>query len=885
VTDDGNFIPPHAASWLLRHLLPVVEREPFIGDLLEGAQEVLVRYGTGRARRWFWRQSLIALLTLHDRRSLSPTQPIGDSRMLNFLADLRHGARLLRRSPGFTLLAVLTLALGVGATTAIFSVADPVLFRALPYPDPNRLVIVGERDADGSMSNVGFLTYRDLTRESRTLERAAAAGDWQITVDDHGAPERVSGQRVSASFFSVLGVHPALGRDFSTTEDAPGNNAVVMLSHSLWARRYGSDSSLVSKTISINGSPYKVAGVLPESFESVASPRAQIWRVLGYDASLPYACRTCRHLRMFARMRPGVTSAEAAVELSALSARLVHEYPKEYPAAGAIVVSLGDATMGGTRPVLWAVLGAAALVLLIAAANVANLQLARTMRREEEFAIRAALGAGRGRLTRQLLAEGLLLAVLGGVMGLLVAWVTLGILVGHLPEQMPRLAAIRLDGVALGVGFGATLLLGIAIGLVPVLRDRRVDVADSLRGGKRLTAGGRHFARAGLVVSEVALALMLLVGAGLLARSLVRLLSVDPGFDPSHLLTLETQATGPNYPDSNAVFRNHERLREVVRAIPGVERVGTSSQLPLGGNVDAYGVVAQDKPLANPELAPYADRYAVSPDFLGAMGISLRRGRAFTDADNSATAPPVVIVSAGLAARIWPGEDPIGKHVRVGGPTSPWFSVIGVVGNIHHRALEANDGSQLYMVERQWRFADNIVALVVRTRGDPSSVARAVRAAVQSVDPTQPISALATMEQVIATSTSQRRLALMLFGAFAAVALALAVAGIYGVLAGAVTERTREIGVRSALGATPASILGMVLMHGARLTGAGLAIGVVGALSLGRFLESLLYGVNAADPVTLVSVAALLALVALAACLLPALRAVGIDPISALRAD
>ena len=877
---------PRLALWLLRLALPASEREPLIGDLVEEMSAIAAERGDARARWWLWRQSAIAIVTLRRGRRVTPHPRFtGDPPMLRFVADLRHAARLLRRAPAFTLLSVITLALGVGATTAIFSVADPVLFQPLPYPTPDRIVLVGDRDADGTMSNLGWLTYRDLAKDTRTLERAAAVGDWQVTLDDHGAPERVAGQRVSADFFSVLGVRPALGRSFTSAEDTPGTNQVVILSHGLWARRYAADTALVGATISINGAPYTVAGVLPESFESVMAPGAQIWRLLGYDASLPYACRTCRHLRMVARMRPGVTSDGAAAELSSLSARLVREYPKEYPAVGAIVVSLGDATMRGARPVLWAVLGASALVLLIAAANVANLQLARAMRREEEFAIRAALGAGRGRLMAQLLAEGLVLAMIGGAVGLVVARVTLGALIGWLPPAMPRLSAIRLDQVALAVGAGITLLLGIAIGLVPALRDRVTGLSDSLRGGKRLTGGRRHLARATLVVAEVALALMLLVGAGLLGRSLVRLLAVDPGFDTRHLLTLQAQATGPKYADTGAVFANHEQLREAIRRLPGVERVATASQLPLGGNVDAYGVTAQDKPLANPELAPYADRYTVSPDFLSTMGIAIRRGRAFTAGDNNVAAPPVVIVSGGLASRLWPGEDPIGKHIRMGGPSGAWRTVVGVAANIHHRALDATESSQVYVPERQWQFADNLIAVVVRTHGDPAALARAVRTAAQAVDPAQPVTALETMEQVVASSTAQRRLALLLFGAFALVALVLAVAGIYGVLAGAVAERTREIGVRSALGASPGAILGMVLLHGARLAGLGLVIGLAGALLLGRFLQSLLFGVGTADPLTLLGVAALLATVAIAACLLPAMRAVGIDPMTALRAD
>ena len=875
--------PPRVALWLLQHLLPEDERESFVGDLLEDLETRLAPHSAEGARRWFWRQTLIALLTLRRRRPIAePIEPAGDSPMLMFLSDLRLGVRLLRRSPAFTILAVLTIALGVGATTAIFSVADPILFRPLPFPRAERLVLIGERDADGSLSNVGYPTYVDFARDATTLERAAAAGSWQVTLDGGGAPERVNGQRVSPTFFSMLGVRLALGRDFNAAEDTPGTNQVVIISHGLWARRYGSDSSIVGKPISINGNAYLLVGVLPASFESVIAPGAEIWRVLGYDTSLPYACRTCRHLRMFARLRTGVTRERASAELNGISARLVREYPKEYPAAGTIVEPLGDATMGSSRPVLWAVLGASILVLLIAGANVANLQLARALRREEEFAIRSALGAGRGRLTAQLVAEGIVLALIGGVVGMLVARATLGALVSRLPATMPRLGAIGLDTTALAVGAMITLLLGVVSGLVPALRG---GGTAALRAGGRRLVGGRHVARAGLVVTEMALALMLLVGAGLLARSLLRLLSVDPGFDATRLLTLQTQASGPKYPDSSSVYANHDRIREAVAALPGVESVGIASQLPLGGNVDSYGVDAQDKPLANPELAPYADRYTVSPDFMETMGIGIRRGRGFTTADNSDVAPLVAIVSGALASRIWPGEDPVGKRIRMGGPNGPWRTVIGVAANIHHRGLDASEATQVYVPERQWIFADNSVALVVRTRGDPESLAHPVRAAVQAVDLTQPITAIESMEQVIAASTAQRRLALLLFVSFAGVALVLAVAGIYGVLAGAVAERTREIGVRTALGAPPRTILVMVLLQGARLAAAGLFLGLIGALSLGRFLHSLLYGVGATDPATLGGVALLLAVVALAACLLPALRALGVDPNTALRAE
>jgi putative ABC transport system permease protein len=395
----------------------------------------------------------------------------------------------------------------------------------------------------------------------------------------------------------------------------------------------------------------------------------------------------------------------------------------------------------------------------------------------------------------------------------------------------------------------------------------------------------RHRARGGLVVGEIALALMLLAGAGLLSRSLVRLMSADPGFDPSRLLTLQVQATGPRYANDRAVFASHDRIREAVLAVPGVTSVGIASQLPLGGNVDGYGVVAEDRPLANPELAPSADRYSVSSDFMRTMGVAVLRGRGFVAADEGDSARRVVIVSAALAARIWPGEDPLGKRVRLGGPDKPWREVVGVARNVRHSGLDAVVTHQVYIPERQWQWADDQVTLVVRTAGDPAAIAAAVRRAVTAVDATQPVTRLATMEQVVATSTAQRRLARLLFAAFAGVALVLAAAGIYGALAGMVAERRREIGLRSALGATPRQIVALVLRQGARLALAGLVLGALGALGVGRVIHGLLYGVQPTDPLTLAAVAGLLALVATAACLIPARRALRVDPMTALRVD
>ena len=854
--------------WLLEHTLRRELAEPVIGDLVEQQE---------RGEVWMLVETISAIWNLHAR-------PRPQAQLLrSILADLRIAVRLLHRSPGFTVASVLTLGLAIGATTSIFSVIEPVLLRPLPYPGAEKLVLVWERNPDGSRDNVGFATFRDLITQSRTLERAAVIGDWQPTLSDHGEPERLQGDRVSWSYFRTLGVQPALGRDFSADEDTPDNNQVVILSYGLWERRYGADPSIVGHAISIDGKPMTIVGVMPASFDNALSPTVRIWRVLGY-LNQPYACRTCHHLRMVARIRPDATLETAQAELDGIHSRLVKAYPKDYASVGMLVGRVQNEMTLATRPALLALTGAVLLVLLIAVANVVSLQLARAMRRAEEFAVRGALGASRSRMIRQLLTEGMLLASLGGAAGLLVAYNGLPLLVARLPQALPRLGAIHVDVFALGVVTAIVLVLALVMGLAPA-RGRFVDLSAELRAGRRLSGTAHHATRATLVVGEVALAVMLLVSAGLLGRSLVRLLDVNAGFETTHLLTLEINSTGSKYRNDTSVFEYHDRVREAVRALPGVTGVAVSNQLPLGGNMDMYAVVDFDNVPANPELAPSGDRYAVSAEYFRTMRIPILAGRAFSDAEASAGANKVALVSAALAELLWPNESPIGKRMRVGGPDAPARTIIGVTGNVRHAGLDAKTTLQWYIPERQMFFSDNQEVLVVRTAGDPIALAPAVRRAIAAIDPTQPILKIATMDDVVAASTSQRRLALVLFGAFAAAALLLAIAGIYGVLAGSVSERTREIGVRSALGATPASLIGLVVGQGGRLAALGIVLGLAGSFALTRYLQSLLFGVAPNDPATLVGVCVLLSCVTLAACLVPAARAARVDPSAALRAE
>jgi putative ABC transport system permease protein len=876
--------PPRLAERLLASRLPPGEREFVLGDLAEQYAVDLER-GRRRAILRYWKEALAAAWQVRCAAApTAPPRPRGDHLMSSFLYDLAKAAKALRRAPGFTVATASIAAVGLGATTAIFSVVNPILLRPLPYPAPDELVIVWEKDADGSNSRTGYATFADLAGESHTLQSSAVMGFWQPTISGgEGDPERLVGQRVSWRFFDMLGVKPEVGRSFVAAEDAPGQPRVVILTHGLWQRRFGGDRSIVGRTVSVDGEPIEVVGVLPAGFEDVFEPGTQVYRILGYDVSQPWACRTCRHLRMVGRIGSDVTHQAAAAELHTLSERIVAAHPTQYPAAGVDLVPVHQEVTRAVRPALLSVLVAVLFLLLIAGANVTTLGLARATRRREEFAMRRALGARRARLARQLLAEGLLLALLGGLAGVLIAWGAVRALVAYLPSDLPRLAAVKLDPAALGLAALVTLGLGVLVGLAPVATAGGRQAFTAIRGASRLVGPRRHAGRAGIVVAEVALSLMLLVGTGLLARSLLTLLSVNPGFDAAHLLTLEIQSTGPRYDDDAAVWSYHDRVREAVVQLPGVVAAAVTSQLPLGSNFDGHGIVAQDKPLPNPELAPGAQRYAVSAGYLAAMRVPLLEGRAFASADAADSAAKVAIVSASLARRIWAGESALGKQIQMGG--RDWRTVVGVAGDVRHTGLETSDLHGFYVPERQWDWADVQVVLVVRTAGDPAALAPAVVRAVRSLDPTQPIMHVRTGAEVIATATAQRRLTVMLFAAFGVVATLLAAAGVYGVLSGAVAERRREIGIRSALGATPRAIVRLVLRQGLALAGVGLVLGLGGALALTRYLRAMLFGIEPTDPMTLSATVALLVAVALAACLAPARRAMRVDPVTALRAE
>ena len=877
--------PSRLALALLEALLPEESREAVIGDLVEDYLELAASHPM-RARWRLWREAVAAAVSLQLLPSGIPafTPYTTESRMQTLIGDLRHAVRVLGRARGFTALCVLTLGIAIGATAAIFSVVNPVLIRRLPFPYPDRLATMYERGRDGSRGDrVGWETFMDLRQRSQSIESAALIGSWDATLFGDRDAERVNGERVTWEYFKTLGVHPMLGRDFAAGDDSPDMSNVTILSYGLWRRRYGGDSTIIGRALDINGVKRTVIGVMPASFDNVIQADVQIWRPLGYVRGGDSSCRTCRHLTNVLRLKPGVSVSRASSEFNVIMGQLAAAFPKEYELGAGGAMGLQERVTRAAQPILLTLFGAVLLVLLIAAANVANLQLARASRRQEEFAVRMALGAGRSRLARQLGAEGLVLAVAGGVLGMVLAAALMPVLTARLPENLPRAEAIGLDWMAIAFTTLMAVGVGVGVGLVPALQLGATGTFDALRSGHRTIGAASRRTRAAFVVSEMALALMLVTGATLLARSLARLLEVNPGFDASHLVTMEVRASGVAYQAPGTTLQNHDRIRDAVASLPGVVSVALATEMPLTANIDRFGVAAQDKPLSNPELAPYADRYTVSSDFLRTMRIPILRGRDFTPAETRDSSAHVAIVSADLANKIWPGENAVGKLIRLGGPTRPWWNVIGVAGNVRHTGLDESVSQQVYLPERQWWNEESQMMLVVRTLGDPAQLRNAVRDAVRSVDPRQAIATPATMDSIVEQSTVQRRVALMFFAFFSTIALLLAMGGVYGVMAGAVTERTREFGVRAALGASPSGILGLVLRDGFALALAGLAVGVTGALLLGRYLQSLLYRVEPGDPAMLTVAAGVVMLTSLLACTLPARRAARVDPMTALR--
>ena len=737
----------------------------------------------------------------------------------------------------------------------------------------------------GSPLPQAFHTYREISERSRSFVAIAVSKLWLPTLADGDQPERLDGQQVSAGYFHTLGVSPALGRDFGVSDDVPYGPKVVILSNGLWRRRFGGDSAILGRQVRLDDGSYTVIGIMPHAFDNVMSPSAEAWSPLQYGTGNVASFESQQwghHLRMLGRLRAGVSVAQAKSDLDWIAHTPLAEFPRPGFASlahGLIVNSLQDEVTRSVKPALLAVFGAMILVLLIACVNVTNLLLARSAQRRGEFSLRVALGAGRSRLIRQLLTESLLLAVLGGACGMVVAQAGVRTLLVLSPAGLPRVEAIRLDGTVFAFAFAISALIGLAVGLIPARHASRSDLQAGVQEGSQRTAGSHQLTRRIFTVAEVALALVLLVGAGLLLHSLQRLFAVPLGFDGSRLLTMQVQTYGRKYDDDRICRQFFEQALEAVRQVPGVTAATFTSQLPLSGDSDVYGARFEND---DPEAGYPVFRYAVTPGYFETLGIPLRRGR-LLDAHDVPGAPRAIVISESLAKRRFPDQDAIGKRLRVGPVDSPLFTVVGVVGDVKQTSLAMSESDAVYTTTTQWSWADGTLSLLVRSRAGVGALTPAIKNAIWSVDRDQPIVRVATMESLLAASAAERSFVLILFEAFGLVSLILAATGIYGVLSGSVTERTREIGVRSALGASRRDILALVIRQGMALTGIGIALGLLGAMAASQAIAAMLFGVSRLDPFTYFGVIALLGTVSAVACGIPAWRAAKIDPMVALR--
>lgn len=801
--------------------------------------------------------------------------------------DVRFSLRTLRKSPGFVLFAVLALALGLGANAAIFSVVDAVLLRPLPFRNAGRLVQVWE-DA----SHMGFplntpapANFADWKRRNHVFEDMAALKGDLYALPGAGRPEQVEGSPVTANLFPLLGVSPILGRNFTAEEDRPGGPRVVLIGYGLWQRRFGSDPSVVGREIWLNRQKHQVLGVMPRG---IAFPeRSEVWVPLALSPR-QWAMRDSHYLRVFARLKPGITLAQAQREMAGVAAQLAREYPEANTNIGAVVVSLRDQLVGNLKPALWAVAAGVGCVLLIACANLAGLLLARAAGREREFAVRAALGAGRGRLIRQILIESLLLAAVGGAAGVTLAIWTIPFLQSLVPETLATWSQPRIDLSLAGFLLLISVMAALLFGVLPAFAVSRANLAAALQQGGRAAIGGNTRVRRVLIIGEVALAVVLLVGAGLLTRTLWELSHVPLGFRPEGVLTLRTSlpvTSDSPYRSFAARSEFYRRVLDRVTAIPGVISAGYTTFLPLTNAGGTSGFTIEGAPPPSPGIVTDANHRVISVDYLQTIGVRLRAGRFFRESDGP-QAPPVAIINEAMAGRYWPGQNPLGHRFRLGDAAAPWITIIGVVDDVRQMGLDINGRAEMYFPCTQPAASYGFFTprdLALHVKGDPISYVRAVEQAIWEVDRDQPIADVMPMERLIGGKLISREVAVRLIGAFAALALLLAALGLYGLLAYTVAQRRREIGVRIALGAQRRQVSNAVLGEGLRLVSCGLVLGAAGSWAVMRGLRTMLYGVTPADPWVLAGSAVVLLLVGAVASYAPARRAAATDPMVALR--
>lgn len=816
--------------------------------------------------------------------------------MDTLISDLRYGVRMLLKRPGFTAVAVLALALGIGANSAIFSVVNGVVLRALPYKDPEGLMMVWSKRpslqaiagmTEFPVSAADFIDWRD---QNQSFEQIAAFHSQSFNITGASEPEFLGGVRASATLFPLLGAEAKLGRTFLPEEDQPDAGRVVVISHGLWERRFGADPQIIGQKLTLNDEPYIVVGVMPRGFQfprkgempaGYQFPRqADLYTPLAWTPNQS-GNRGRNYLAVIGRLNPQVGVAQAQADMDSIAERLKEQYPQSNTNKEILIVPLHQQVVGKVRTALLVLLGAVGFVLLIACANVANLLLARAASRQKEIAIRTALGASRSRVIRQLLTESVLLALTGGTLGLLLAMWGIDLLMAISPSNLPRVDSISVDTRVFGFTLAVSLLTGIIFGLVPAIQASKPDVNEALKEGGRASSVGHNRFRGVLVVAEVALSLVLLIGAGLMIRSFVRLINESPGLNPENVLTLDVALPRTKYtgPQQIAIF---QQVIERLKALPAVQSAGAVYPLPLSGAEEGMGFGIEGRPPAAPGEAYNTGPRWVSPDYFNVMGIALLRGRELTEQDGS-NSPRVVVINEAMAARYFPDEDPLGKRVAFdqtdGAPN--WREIVGVVRDVKHSAVDSDPKPEIFFPFTQ--FPIFFMTMVVRTTGDPLNLVAAARSEVLAVEKNQPISNVHTMEELLSNSIAQRRFNMLLLSIFAGVALLLAAVGIYGVMSYSVAQRTHELGVRMALGAQTSHVLALVVRQGMALALAGVGIGLAAAFALTRLLASLLYGVSATDPLTFSVIALVLASVAFVACYLPARRATKVDPMIALR--
>jgi putative ABC transport system permease protein len=809
------------------------------------------------------------------------------------LQDIRYAVRTLVKSPLFTAVAALTIALGIGANTAIFSIVNGVLLRPLPYERPGELTMIWNRWEGWPQTWVSEDELWDLRHMNRAFTGVAAFTDGGRNLTGGDTPERVRTGFAMADVFGVLGARPLLGRTYTADEDRPGGTRVAVIGEGLWRRRFAGDPSIIGRAIFLDDSSTTVIGVMPASFQLPLHFDGQpmdLWLPLRLD-STNTSGRGSHYLNVVGRMRPGITATAADRDVAAVARRMKEQFPNNYsPGFGALAVGVEQQVLGDVRTALFIMLGAVGLVLLVACANVANLLLARAESRQREIAVRTALGAGRVRLVRQMLTESVVLFLAGGGLGIALAAVGLRVLVAAAPPDIPRVGQVGIDATVLGFTVGLSLLTGIVFGLVPALHAVRGALHTSLKEGRGTSSDrASQRSRSALVVAEVALALVLVVGAALLMKSFARLRGVDPGFDPKGVVTMRLTLPPARYVSSAMTRRFYRTLIDRVRALPGVESAAAVRVLPLTSTMGDWSFAIEGR-TAEPGVNYAGDWQVATADYFKVMRIPLRRGRLTTDADDE-RGTPVVVIGEALAKAAWPQGDALGARITLGPGDSVYRTVIGIVGDVRHRGLDADARPEMYLPHAQFPgssrggIAQRNMVLVARTRGDPAALSGAIRRELAAVDPTLPVSAVQTMEEVLGTWAAERRLTAGLLGGFGLVALTLAALGIYGVMAYAVAQRTRELGIRVALGAQPGDVVSFVVGQAMRVAAGGIVVGLAGAFALTRLMRGMLFHVSPTDPVTFTTIPIVLAIVALAAAAIPARRATRVDPAVTLKTD